>query len=75
MNEIELNPDFIKANMQVDIFNENLDEFICLEKIEKRNENVLLVILVIGAVLTFTSFCIRARNEAEKRTSKFKHNL
>ena len=74
MNEIELNPDFIKANMQVDIFNEKLGEFIYLEKIEKRNENILLVILVIGAVLTFTSVCIRARNEKENNASKFKHN-
>lgn len=75
MNETNFSKTFIKANQKANIFIDDIDEPIYLSDIRRKQNNTFLIVGIIAISLYIAFSVYQAKEETEKRASKFKHNL
>lgn len=75
MNEPNFNDPFINTNKKINLFIHDIDNPIYLSDIRKKQNNTFIIVGIIAISLYIAFSVYQAKDEAEKRTSKFKHNL
>tara|TARA_R110000782_G_scaffold5853_3_gene20256 strand:- start:49600 stop:49827 length:228 start_codon:yes stop_codon:yes gene_type:complete len=73
MNETNFSEAFIKANQKANIFIDDMDNPIYLCDVRRKQNNIFLTICIVGIAIYIVSSVVKAKEEAEKRASKFKH--
>lgn len=75
MNKTNFSETFIKANQKANIFIDDIDNPIYLCDVRRKQNSIFLTICIVGIAIYIVSSVVKAKDEAEKRASKFKHNL
>lgn len=75
MNEPNFNNAFINTNQKINLFIHDIDNPIYLCDVKRKQNNIFLTICIVGISIYIVSSVVKAKDEAEKRASKFKYNL
>lgn len=73
MNETNFSEAFIKANQKANIFIDDIDNPIYLSDIRRKQNNTFIIVGIIAISLYIAFSVYQAKEETEKRASKFKH--
>ena len=75
MSETNFSETFIKANQKANIFIDDIDNPIYLSDIRRKRNNTFIIVGIITISLYIALSVYQAKEETDKKSSKFKHNL